>query len=323
LQSGALYAREIAQNLFAHGIIPNGLDRWYLEWPFEPLVWAGLLLAGWVYRRAERRVRGWPAVRRLHWFAGLGIIFIALASPIAAYDTALFSVHMVQHILLTMVAAPLLLLGAPLTLALRAVSVGPRRRITRVLNTRVVRVLTHPAVTWVVFAGVLVGSHFSALYNSALENEILHIIEHALYLGTGLLFWWPVIGLDPGGHRVAHPLRIVYLLLMMPVQAFTAVAIYSSNVVLYDHYQTLQRSWGPSLLDDQRGAALVMWIGGDGLVVLSLVFVFLGWMRHEDRRAATFDRRASKDLVVESESDELVQGSRGKQKAQVVDRESE
>lgn len=295
MQLRVVYAPEFEQNLLAHGIAPTGLSEWYLEWPFEPLVWVSVGLAAWAYLRGARRVPGWPAGRRLHWLAGLGVVVLALASPVAAYETALFSVHMVQHVLLTMVAAPLLLLGAPVTLTLRATSPRNRRRLMALMGSKVVHMVTHPVVTWLFFVGIIVATHFSDLYNASLENEWLHLLEHALYFGSAVLFWWPIVGVDPSGHRLAHPLRMIYLLLTMPVQAFVALAIYSSGTVLYKHYETLQRSWGPNVLDDQRGAAVVMWVGGDGLVLLSLVLTILAWMRYDDRLAARIDRRANVD----------------------------
>jgi putative membrane protein len=282
----------------AHGAAPSDPAGWYLDWPFVPAVWLTIAVVAWLYLRAARRIRGWPGVRRIHWLAGLAIEFVALAGPVAAYESSLFSVHMVQHLLLTMLAAPLLLLGAPFTLALRRASPGGRRQLSALLNGKLVRFMTHPTVTWTLFAAVITLSHIGAVYNAALENEGLHVLLHAAYLGAALLFWWPVIGLDPSGHRLAHPLRLVYLLLTMPVQAFLALAIYSSNRVLYSHYETLQRTWGPSVLDDQRAAAVVMWVGGDGAVVAALVFAILAWMRYDDRVAARWDRRAKNNLAV-------------------------
>jgi cytochrome c oxidase assembly factor CtaG len=277
----------------AHGAAPGNPSGWYLQWPFEPLVWAVVLVAGLLYWRASGRVAGWPVVRRFHFLGGLGIMTAALASPLAVYDGALFSVHMVQHLLITLVAAPLLALGAPVTLALRASSPGIRQRASAILRGRVVRVATNPLLSWVLFAGVIILTHFSVLYDAALEIEVVHLLEHAVLIGSAMLFWWPIVGLDPSAHRLSHPVRLVYLLLSMPVQAFVAVAIYSSGKVLYEHYETLQRSWGPEPLDDQRAAAVVMWVGGDGLVLVALVIIVLAWMRYDDRLSARADRHVS------------------------------
>lgn len=222
---------------------------------------------------------------------GLAAATIALASPIATYEGSVFWVHMVQHLLLTLVAAPLLLLGTPVTLFLRA-SRGPLRdRAIRLLQGRPLRTLTHPVVAWSLFALVMWVTHFSTLYDAALENELLHVAEHSLYMVAALLFWWSVVGLEPGAGRMSWPARIGYLALAMPQQAFLGLAIYSADAVLYPHYETLQRAWGPDPLDDQRLAGIVMWIGGDFLFLIALVLGVLAWMRADTKEAARLDRR--------------------------------
>jgi putative membrane protein len=276
---------------FAHGIAPGDPSTWWLEWPVEPLVWAGVLIAGWAYLRAARRVRGWPPVRRTHFSLGLAAVFLALASPIATFELSLFWVHMVQHLLLTIVAAPLLVLGSPGALALRAATPRTRRRLLAALHSRPARFFGHPVTAWLLFASVMVLTHFSPLYDAALENEFMHLVEHGLYLGSALLFWLPVIGLDPAPGRLTPALRLVYLALVLPQQAFLGLAIYSTTEVLYDHYQTLDRSWGPSAISDQQTAAVVMWIGGEAIVLLALAISAFAWMRHDDRMAIREDRR--------------------------------
>src|SRR5439155_27357025 len=143
-------------------------------------------------------------------------------------------------------------------------SPGPVRRrwILPVLHSRVVRVLTHPVVAWLVFASVMWGTHFSPLFNESLENPLLHQLEHALYLTAALLFWWPVLGADPAPWRLPYPVRALYAFLQMPQNTFLALAIYSSSNVLYAHYATLQRTWGPAPLEDQQLAGGLMWVIG-------------------------------------------------------------
>lgn len=218
------------------------------------------------------------------------MVLLALASPLAAYDETLFSIHMVQHLLLTMVAAPLLLLGAPVTLALRASSPGVRKRLMRVLHSRAARGLTHPALTWTLFAVVMWMTHFSAFYDAALENELMHAAEHGLYLLVGCLFWWPVVGLDPTAGRLGWGARLAYVLLAMPQQSFLGLAIYSASTSLYPHYASLARDWGPSPLDDQRLAGTIMWVMGDLHFLVALALAALAWMRHDAREAARLDR---------------------------------
>ena len=262
-----------------------------------PLLAAG---AGWL-----RMVRGIdrahpanpvPRARTAAFLAGLAAIAIALLSGIDAYDTTLFAVHMVQHLLLTLVAAPLIALAAPITTVLRASSPDVRQRvILPVLHSRVMRVLSFPVVAWVVFAGVMWGTHFSPLFDASLEDPLIHDLEHGLYLLAGLLFWWPAVALDPSPWRMPHPVRAMYVFLQMPQNTFLAVTILNSSVVLYHHYATLVRTWGPTVLEDQQIAGGVMWITGDILFLLGLAAILAGWMRHEEGRAAADDRRVDRE----------------------------
>src|SRR5690606_37446088 len=130
---------------------------------------------------------------------------------------ALFSVHMWQHILLTMIGVPLLLLVMPITLAMRVARPSTRKDVLLpILHSRAMKVLTFPVLTWIIFAATMWGSHFSPLFNAALENEWLHRLEHLWYISAAFLFWWPVIGTDFSPWRMNHPMRLLYLFLQMP-----------------------------------------------------------------------------------------------------------
>ena len=264
---------------------------WYLQWSFEPFVWIICAGAAWWYLRAARRIPRWSVWRRRCYLVGVGVAAFALAGPPATYELSLFWVHMTQHLLLVLVAAPLILLGAPVTLVLRTGPDRMRRMLRNLVAARPVSVVGHPAVAWTGLAAVIVLTHFSAIYNAALENELVHIGEHALYVSAALLFWWPVVGLDPGSRQLAWPLRVVYIALTMPLQAFVGLALYSADRVLYDHYLTLPRAWGPTPLEDQHLAGVVMWVGGEFVTVAALAAVIVAWMGHEDRMAAKEDRR--------------------------------
>ncbi len=273
-----------------------------LGWSFEPAVALPLLASAVVWLRLVGRVdRTHPANpvprrRTASFLLGLAVIAVALMSGIDAYDTSLFSVHMVQHLLLTLVAAPLIALGAPITLLLRAATPEVRRRvILPVLHSRVLRILSFPVVAWVVFAGVMWGTHFSPLFDASLENPIVHDLEHALYLAAGLLFWWPAVGLDPSPWRMPHPVRAMYVFTQMPQNTFLAVTILNSGAVLYHHYATLVRSWGPTPLADQQTAGGIMWVGGDILFLSAMAAIIAGWMQFEGRREAVVDRRLDRE----------------------------
>ena len=280
-----------------------------LAWSIEPHVILPLLGLWLVYRMAVRRVNAAhprnpvPRLRVWSWNLGLGVLVLALCSPIATYDTTLFSVHMVQHILLTLVAAPLLALGAPITLLLRVSSPRTRQRlILPVLHSWPLKVISFPVVTWVLFAAVMWASHFSGLYDASLDNELVHIFEHALYLGVALLFWWPVVGADPSPWRLAHPVRIGYLFLGMPQSSFLGLAIYSAPVVLYSHYETLQRSWGPTPLEDQQLAGVLMWVGGDAVFLIAMILAVWVWLRAEEAEGRRHDAKLDREEAARTAS---------------------
>jgi putative membrane protein len=194
---------------------------------------------------------------------------IALAAAIVVLVTALgpwtdaaadrtLTAHMLQHVALTMAVAPLLVLGSG--------------RVLRALPRRVGRVLVrlgHPIFGWGAFAVVAVGTHFTGFYDYALEHQWAHGLEHGLYLGSAVWFWWPVLGRRWRG-------AVPYLLTAMPVQAAVGVVLLSSDKPFYDHY--------PSVADQHRGAAL-MWLLGSLVMAAALVWAAWDWLRAEERRA--------------------------------------
>jgi putative membrane protein len=296
-----------ASSVFAHGIAPgprNGLDL-LLAWQLEAHVLLPLLGVALLYRWAVGVVRRAhpdnpvPRYRVVAWYLGLFVLLVALASPIATYDTTLFAAHMVQHLLMVMVAAPLLAMGAPITLLLRVASPEARQRyILPVLHSRVVRVLAFPVIAWVLFAAVMWASHFSSLFDAALDNGFIHLFEHALYLGAALLFWWPVVGADPSPWRLPHPARVAYLFLGMPQSSFLGLAIFSAPEPLYTHYVTLQRSWGPTPITDQQWAGGLMWAGGDAAFLIAMIVALWIWLRAEERAGKLADEKLDRDTAL-------------------------
>jgi putative copper resistance protein D len=293
--------------VLAHGLVPPEppfLGALLLGWTFAPLPTLGIVgaIAWWVW--AVGRVNAVhpsnPVPRRRTWafLAAMVALGFALVSGIERYDTTLFSVHMVQHVLLVLVAAPLIALSAPITLLLRLSSPATRRRLLLpILHSRVMRALSFPVTAWLIFAGVMWTTHFSGLFDVALENPLAHDLEHGLFLGSALLFWWPAVGLDPATWRIGHTARIAHVFLQMTQNTFLAVVILNTTSVLYPHYATLGRPYGIDPLADQRLAAGVMWIAGDAIFLAAIMLLVAGWMRAEASDTARADRQADLDLV--------------------------
>jgi putative copper resistance protein D len=275
-----------------------------LDWSFDPIVQIPLLagVAWWIW--AVRRVDAAhpanpvPRGRTVAFLLAILAVEIALQSGIERYDTTLFSIHMVQHMLLVLVAAPLFALSAPITLVLRVSSPETRRDIVLpILHSRVVRFIGHPVVAWIAFTAVQWITHVSPLFDAALESEPLHFLEHALFLGSALLFWWPVVGADPSPYRMSYPARLLYLGLQMPQNTLLAMTIYAAAEPLYPHYVTTIRPWGPSPLLDQQAAGAIMWVWGDLTFLVAMLLVLAAWWRTEERRAERGDRAVEAEVA--------------------------
>lgn len=217
-------------------------------------------------------------------FASVVVAAIALVGPVPSSANRYFSAHMVQHLLLTLVAAPLFVLGAPGPALLRNTRGAVRQSVARVYRSRILHTLAHPLVAWIGFALVMWLTHFTPLYQQALDNELVHVAEHALFATAGVLFWMPVVGADPFTRRMAWPVRLGYLVAALPLQSFLGLALYSTTRPLYEQYPDLA---------DQRLGALIMWIGGDLVFVLALALTAAGWMRADRAEALRADRAAS------------------------------
>lgn len=274
------------------------IQAWLSAWSLDVVPTLGVLVGAVVYAAAWRRIpvrrsgagRLVPRSRAVCFAGGLAALVVAVDGPPDAFAESSFSMHMVQHLLLQMVAAPLLLLGGPIFLLLRADLPWFRRRVlVRVLRCRPVRVLTHPVTALALFIVVLVGTHLTGIYELALQRESVHEIEHLAYLLTALLFWWPAIGVDPAPNLISHPGRVLYLMISMPVPAFLGVAIANAGTVLYPTYAHAT-PWGTSALADQQAAGTLMWVAGTFTTVPALGTVVMRWLDEESRRGSRRDR---------------------------------
>ncbi len=266
----------------------SSVAGWSTEW----LPWIGIALAAipyvvavWAVNRAHPHTHV-PRWRVVAWLTGVAALAAALVSPIDLWADDLLSVHMVQHLLLAMVAPPLLALGAPVTLALRVAS--PRIRhayLLPILHSRVVRALAWPPLGWIALAAVMWFTHFTPLFEAALENPVIHDFEHLLYFAAGMLFWWPVIGADPSPGRLRPAWRMPYLGAQMPIHAAVGLVIYFAPAVLYPAYVARNPVTGLSPLVDQQIAGIVMWGVGDLILLGALVWAAAAWLQDAERRS--------------------------------------
>ncbi|MQA85200.1 MAG: cytochrome c oxidase assembly protein [Streptosporangiales bacterium] len=276
---------------------PLTVTRGFTAWEFDPYLAAVVLVAAGLYLYGVWRLRGrgdrWSGWRTFSFVVlGLGSIVVATQSFLATYDTTLFSVHMVQHMVLSMVSPIFLALGAPVTLALRTLARRPRRWLLVLLHSRVSKVLTFPLLTWSVFVGTPFALYFTSWYGLTLRNTYFHEALHLHFLLVGCLFFWPLLGLDPVPGRIPYPFRMLVVFLALPVHAWLGIAIMSSTEVLGgDWYANLGREWGASSLSDQRTGGGILWASGDlvGLIILGSLFV--QWLHASEREAERVDRR--------------------------------
>jgi cytochrome c oxidase assembly factor CtaG len=281
------------------GDVPPALTvpRLFTSWEFDPWLAAGVLLAGAAYLYGVRRLRArgdsWSHWRTLAFVGpGLGSVLFATQSFLGVYDAVLLSTHMVQHMILSMIAPVFLALGAPVTLALRTLRPAPRRALVAVLHSRVAKVLSFPLVAGVLFVASPFALYFTGWYEATLRNGYLHEMLHVHFLIVGCLWFWPIVGVDPVPGRMSYPLRMLAVFTTLPFHAWLGVAIMSSSeVIAEDWYLSLQRDWGASLLSDQRTAGGILWASGDLVGLLLFGVLFVQWMLASEREAEREDRR--------------------------------
>ena len=275
------------------------------SWTFDPVLGSGLALVAaayvWAARVVSRRSprKPWPRRYTVSFMCGITIAWIAILGPVGAYDDTFFWAHMVQHIALTMLVAPLMLLGAPVLLVLRVTSRSVRHRwLMPILRSRIVQWLTNPVAGWLIFAGVLLGTHFSPFYNYALEHPLVHdFVEHPLYLGAALIYYYPLLSVNPGPQRVPYAFRALSLFAMMIPETMTGFFIYGSNYVMYPFYAHVHRPFGPSPITDQQLGGALMW-GGSMLIDSVWVTVAVcDWLRNEKQVAQRIDIQTMRDLA--------------------------
>jgi cytochrome c oxidase assembly factor CtaG len=269
---------------------PLGVPAALSAWQAAPFIDAGLIIVAACYLAGSWRVwrrhpvRPWPAARTLAFLAGLAIVAVATQGSVAVYDDVLFSAHMVQHVLLIMVAPPLLVFGRPLTLLLHTAGNPVHTWVKRVLRTPAARALTWPVGTTVAYVAVVAVTHTPPVMDLVLRSDLAHGAEHLLYLVAGYLFFLPIVGAEPIRWRISMPARFLMLLVGMQADTLVGVALLIQGREVFTGYGRAGRSLGVDPVADLHRGGVIMFVGSD--VVMALLAVAVCVAMVHDRRWA-------------------------------------
>ena len=254
----------------------------FTAWTFVPIATVAVLvlagLYGWgVWRSFRRPGRDWPWIRTLSFAGGLVVIIVATQSCFGVYEHSLFWMHMVQHLLLIMVAPALLVAGRPLILTLHTASPPVHRRVKRILRSRPVAVLTNPAFCVVLYTAVVVLTHLTHIMVTVMRSPVAHGVEELVFLVVGYLYFLPIFGDEPIRWRLSYPMKIIMLVAAMPVDTFTGLTLIQTDPPLFGMSMTAT---------DIHDGGAVMWIAGDFIMFSAMLFVFAVWASRDSGRVA-------------------------------------
>ncbi|MFE8941325.1 cytochrome c oxidase assembly protein [Streptomyces sp. NPDC007872] len=262
---------------------------------------AALVLYGWGVARLRRRGDAWPVSRTAFFTVGVLTVALVMCTKLNDYGMVMFSVHMVQHMVVSMLSPILLLLGAPMTLALRALpvagrgSTGPRELLLKLLHSRYMKVVTHPGFTIPMFIASLYALYFTPLFDFLMGSKPGHIGMMVHFLMVGVVFFWPIMGVDPGPHRPGYVMRMLELFAGMPFHAFFGIALMMASEPMVGTYASPPASLGIDALTDQNAAGGIAWAFSEIPSVLVLIALVYQWYHSEQRQAVRKDRAADRD----------------------------
>ncbi|RKT55164.1 cytochrome c oxidase assembly protein [Saccharothrix australiensis] len=271
-----------------------------LGWRPDLLFGLGAVLLAAAYlagaRRLRRRGDRWPAGRTVAWTAGCAVVLVVTSSGLGRYAAGTFSAHMVAHMASTMLAPVLLVLGGPVTLALRALPPGPRDLLLALVHCRATRVVAHPAVAASVFVASFYALYFSGLFGEAMRYHWAHQAMNLHFLVSGYVFYWLVVGVDRAPRPLPHLARLGLLFAVMPFHAFFGVTLMNTQAVIAEtFYRQLSLSWVPDLLTDQRLGGGIAWATGEVPMLVVVIALLHQWAAADRREATRLDRRLDGD----------------------------
>lgn len=286
---------------------PPTVARILVDWRFDLLFGTAAIVGALVYLAALYRLRrrgdAWPAGRTLAWLLGCATLLFTTSSGLGRYMPAMFSMHMIAHMLLSMLVPILLVLGAPVTMALRALPAagrgqppGPREWLLAALHSKVSKFFTNPVIATMMFVVGFYGLYFGGIFDAAVSNHAAHVMMNVHFLLTGYLFYWVVIGIDPTPRPLPPLGKIGMVFASLPLHAFFGVVMMGMQTVLGEpFYRSLQLSWHPDLLADQKLGGGVAWAAGEVPLVIVMLALLIQWRRSDDRTAKRLDRAAERD----------------------------
>lgn len=286
---------------------PPTVARVLFDWRFDLVFGTAAILLAAVYIagvvRLRRRGDAWPVGRIIAWLCGCAALLFATSSGVGRYMPAMFSMHMTAHMLLSMLVPVLLVLGAPVTLALRALPVagkdrppGMREWLLAALHSRVSKFFTNPLVATAIFVAGFYGLYFGGIFDAAADSHGAHLAMNAHFLLSGYLFYWVVIGVDPTPRPIPHLAKLAMVFGSLPLHAFFGVVLMGTQTVLAgDFYRSLGLPWHTDLLADQRLGGGIAWSTGEVPLVLVMLALLIQWRRSDNRTAKRLDRAADRD----------------------------
>ncbi len=281
--------------------------RVLLDWRFDlifgsaAIVFAALYLAG--VRRLRRRGDAYPTGRTVSWLLGCAALLFVSSSGMGRYMPAMFSMHMAAHMTLSMLVPILLVLGGPVSLALRALPAagrgeppGMREWLLAALHSRISRFLTNPVVATTLFVAGFYGLYLGGLFDAAVGSHIGHVAMNVHFLASGYLFYWVVIGVDPTPRPIPPLAKVAVVFASLPLHAFFAIILMSMEKVLGENfYRSLHLSWHTDLMGDQRLGGGMAWAAGEIPLVVVMIALLVQWTRSDRRTAKRLDRAADRD----------------------------
>ncbi|TDZ81484.1 cytochrome c oxidase assembly protein [Mycobacteroides salmoniphilum] len=286
---------------------PPTPQRLMFDWRFDlifgtaALVFAVTYLVG--VRRLKVRGDAWPVGRTIAWLSGCAFLLIATSSGVGRYMPAMFSMHMVAHMMLSMLVPVLLVLGGPITLLLRVLPAaskedppGLREWVQMLLHSSFSRFLTHPLVATSLFIGGFYGLYLSGLYDAAVDVHAAHLAMNLHFLLSGYLFYWVVIGIDPAPRRLPPVAKLGIVLVSLPLHAFFGVILMGTKSILGEKfYSNLALPWRIDLAADQHMGGAITWATGELPLLVVMIALVIQWSRSDERLARRQDRAADRD----------------------------